>query len=128
MAFPRAVEPQIARDEEPGANLLEPEEVPQPEVKILAIMEAPVREEPTEDRPNPHAGVRIGEASHPGPHRIKPKLPDRKALRSAANKNQKEVEGRWEQGLVALVRFFFLMGWFSGSCKIRWDEWKATEE
>eukprot|EP00972_Heterocapsa_arctica_P010227 1502620-Heterocapsa_arctica.AAC.1 len=62
--FPRAVEPM---DEDFWLNLLEPEADPQPEAQILAIMDAPDEEAPTEDRPNPHAGVRIGEASNPGP-------------------------------------------------------------
>eukprot|EP00972_Heterocapsa_arctica_P009152 1347186-Heterocapsa_arctica.AAC.1 len=67
MVFPRAVEPQEALDEEFWLNLLEPEEDPQPEVLILAIIDAPDQEAPIEDRPNPHAGLRIAEASVPGP-------------------------------------------------------------
>eukprot|EP00972_Heterocapsa_arctica_P113576 16437810-Heterocapsa_arctica.AAC.2 len=63
--FPRAVEPQEELDEEFWLNLLEPEADLQPEVQILAIMDAPDGEAPIEDRPNPHAGVRIGEASNP---------------------------------------------------------------
>eukprot|EP00972_Heterocapsa_arctica_P025137 3702711-Heterocapsa_arctica.AAC.1 len=30
-------------------------------------MDAPDQEAPTEDRPNPHAGLRMGGASNPGP-------------------------------------------------------------
>eukprot|EP00972_Heterocapsa_arctica_P051476 7571903-Heterocapsa_arctica.AAC.1 len=54
--FPRAVNPQKELDEEFWLNLLEPEEEMKEEVQMLAIMDAPDQEAPTEDRPNPHAG------------------------------------------------------------------------
>eukprot|EP00972_Heterocapsa_arctica_P001888 271007-Heterocapsa_arctica.AAC.1 len=72
-------------------------------------MDAPDREAPIEDRPNPHAGVRIGEASVPGPppvagtHRIEAARHDRKPQRSAG-KTMKEVAGWSEQFSVALSR------------------------
>eukprot|EP00972_Heterocapsa_arctica_P090277 13316923-Heterocapsa_arctica.AAC.1 len=65
--FPRAVDPQDELDEDFWLNLLEPEEEVQEEVQLFAIMDAPDQEAPTDDRPDPHAGVRIGEASNPGP-------------------------------------------------------------
>eukprot|EP00972_Heterocapsa_arctica_P019472 2874086-Heterocapsa_arctica.AAC.1 len=65
--FPRAVGPQEDQDEDFWLHLLEPEDAVQEVGQMLAIMDAPDQEVPTEDRPNPHAGVRIGEASNPGP-------------------------------------------------------------
>eukprot|EP00972_Heterocapsa_arctica_P001730 246544-Heterocapsa_arctica.AAC.1 len=59
-------------------------------------MDAPVREAPVEDRPNPHAGMRIGEASLPGPptiagtHRSEATRHDRKTQRSAGKNNPEE--------------------------------------
>eukprot|EP00972_Heterocapsa_arctica_P115849 16449999-Heterocapsa_arctica.AAC.5 len=64
---PNADDPPDELDEEFWLQLLEPDEAAQGVGPFLAIMDALEQEAPTEDRPNPHAGVRIGEASNPGP-------------------------------------------------------------
>ena len=55
--FPRAEEPQDDQDEDQWLHLLEPDEAEPAGGQMLAIMDAPDQEAPTEDRPNPHAGV-----------------------------------------------------------------------
>eukprot|EP00972_Heterocapsa_arctica_P084469 12442895-Heterocapsa_arctica.AAC.1 len=85
--FPAAVAPEEELDEEFWLNLLEPEVEAQEEEQMLAIMDEPQVEAPTEDRPNLHAGVRIGEASNPGP-------PKRREKREGIQNKKDRKKGR----------------------------------